>query len=117
MNVKTTKDKKYLKLAFEVSQLKQKTDALSKILKDKTKELKNFNVTFLPVEWLTADYTIVNGFTKEICNAQNMQNRSQYSIEAICSDLRVTALTVENGYRTPQPVACLKIGKMSARGF
>lgn len=116
-NVKLVKDKKYIKLAYKLSKAKVEADTAKKIVDDLQKELKATNADKLPMEWLTTDYTIINGFTNEIMCSQSIQNRSQYAVEEICSDLRVAALTVENGYRTPQPVACLKVGKMSSRGF
>lgn len=116
-NVKTTKNKSYLDLAYRVSVAKQKADNANKLYKDLQKELKASNAEFLPVEWLTVPFTIVNGFTKEICNTQTIQNRSVLNMEAVCHDLKVSALTVENGYKTPQPVMCLKVGAMSGKGF
>ena len=117
MNVKTTKNKKYIDLAYRASVAKQKADAAKKVAEDLMKELKAFNGDMVPLEWLTVPYTIVNGFTSEMAFSQTVQKRSQYSIEAICSDLRVPALTVENGYRTPQPVICSKVGVLTAVGF
>lgn len=116
-NVKNIKDKKYIELAYKLSKAKQKADKAKKLVDDLTKELKAYNADKLPAEWLTAEYTIVNGFTNEIICSQAIQNRSQYAVAEICADLGVKALTVENGYKVPQPVCCLKVGKLSATGF
>lgn len=117
MNVKTIKDKKYIDLAYRASVAKQEADAAKKKADDLVKELKAFNAEKLPLEWLTVPYTIVNGFTNEVVCTQTIQNRSKYALEEICSDLRVPALTVENGYKVPQPVASVSIGKLTGTGF
>ena len=116
-NVKTIKDRKYIKLAFEVSQLQQQADLINAALKDKKQELKAFNADKLPAQLLTVPFTIVNGFTHETVCSQTVQNRSQYAVDEICQDLGVKALTVENGYKYRNPVMCLKVGNMSKTGF
>ena len=116
-NLITTKDKKFLAVAFRASALKQKADAINKELKEATKELKNFNADKLTVKQLQNDFTIVNGYTSEVVCTQTTQNRTKLNEAEVCADLGVKALNVENGYKFINPVHCLKIGKLTKKGF
>ena len=52
-------------------------------------------------------------FNNETVCSLSFQNRSKLDEQTICAELGVKALTVENGYRFINPVACWKFFEVS----